>query len=84
MTAICTSKDAGITMCFAVCRGVRERTAEDIADVAAFPFDEAAEMKSLGALGPHGEEDFTTLERRYFHHSTFSQTCVASSARFST
>ncbi len=70
MTAVCTSKDAGITMCFAVRRGVRERTAEDIADVAAFPFDEAAEMESLGALGPHGEGGFTTLERRYLHQST--------------
>ena len=46
------------------CRGVRERTAEDVADADAFPFDEEAEMKSLGALGPHGEEGFSTLERR--------------------
>ena len=45
-------------------RGVRERTEEDKADAAAFPFDEAAEMASLGAMGPHGEEGFTTLERR--------------------
>ena len=43
---------------------MRERTEEDKADVAAFPFDEAAEMASLGAMGPHGEEGFTTLERR--------------------
>lgn len=47
-----------------VARGVREITAEDRADAAAFPFDEAAEMESLGALGPHGEEGFSTLERR--------------------
>ena len=47
------------------CRGVQERTAEDIADAAAYPFDEEAEMKSLGALGPHGEDGYTTLERRY-------------------
>ncbi|CAK0764903.1 hypothetical protein CVIRNUC_003205 [Coccomyxa viridis] len=46
-------------------RGVRERTEEDKADAAAFPFDEAAEMASLGAMGPHGEEGFTTLERRW-------------------
>ncbi|KAK9909549.1 hypothetical protein WJX75_003981 [Coccomyxa subellipsoidea] len=45
--------------------GVREITAEDRADAAAFPFDEAAEMESLGALGPHGEEGFSTLERRW-------------------
>ena len=45
-------------------RGVQERTAEDVADAAAYPFDEEAEMKSLGALGPHGEEGYTTLERR--------------------
>lgn len=44
---------------------MRERTEEDIADAAAYPFDEEAEMKSLGALGPHGEEGYTTLERRY-------------------
>ncbi|CAL5219932.1 g1864 [Coccomyxa viridis] len=46
-------------------RGVQERTAEDIADAAAYPFDEEAEMKSLGALGPHGEDGYTTLERRW-------------------
>ncbi len=46
-------------------RGVRERTPEDRADVAAFPFDDAAEMESLGALGPHGEEGYGTLERRW-------------------
>ncbi|CAL8467971.1 g7509 [Coccomyxa elongata] len=46
-------------------KGVREITAEDRADAAAFPFDEEAEMQSLGALGPHGEEGFTTLERRW-------------------
>lgn len=50
-------------LCF-LCRGVRERTSEDQADAAAFPFDEAAEMQSLGALGPHGEEGYSTLERR--------------------
>jgi hypothetical protein len=46
-------------------RGVREITDEDRADAAAFPFDEAAEMKGLGALGPHGEAGYTTLERRH-------------------
>ena len=55
------------------CRGVQERTADDIADAAAFPFDEVAEMKSLGALGPHGEEGYSTLERRY-RRSSHDQT----------
>ena len=45
-------------------RGVREVSEEDKADAASFPFDEGAEMKSLGASGPHGEEGFSTLERR--------------------
>ena len=55
-------------------RGVRERTEKDKADAVAFPFDEAAEMASLGAMGPHGEEGFTTLERRWARSVTISAT----------
>ena len=46
------------------CSGVNDITEADKTDQAAFPFDEAAEMKALGALGPVGEKGFTTLERR--------------------
>ncbi len=53
-----------LTFSVQLVRGVRDITAEDRADAAAFPYDEAAEMQSLGALGPHGEEGFSTLERR--------------------
>eukprot|EP00891_Asterochloris_glomerata_P002909 jgi/Astpho2/2909/fgenesh1_pg.00050_%23_152_t len=45
--------------------GVNDITEADKTDQAAFPFDEAAEMKALGALGPVGESGFTTLERRW-------------------
>ena len=43
---------------------MRDITKEDKADLAAFPFNEAAEMRALGALGPHGEAGYSTLERR--------------------
>ncbi len=43
---------------------MRDITKEDKADLTAFPFNEAAEMRALGALGPHGEAGYSTLERR--------------------
>lgn len=44
---------------------VKEIDAEDKEDLAAFPFDEEAELASLGAALPVGEKGFTTLERRW-------------------
>ncbi|KAK9817046.1 hypothetical protein WJX72_008852 [[Myrmecia] bisecta] len=44
---------------------VRDITEEDKADFARFPYSDDVEMKSLGALGPFGEEGYTTLERRW-------------------
>ncbi len=56
---------------YALGRGVRDISVEDKADAARFPFDEAAEMKNLGASGPHGEESFSTLERRWGAYHTY-------------
>jgi hypothetical protein len=36
--------------------GVREVTPEDEADMAAFPINEEADLKSVGAKGPFGEK----------------------------
>lgn len=47
-----------------LCSDVKEIDAEDKEDLAAFPFDEEAELASLGAALPVGEKGFTTLERR--------------------
>ncbi len=49
--------------------GVHHCGPEERAAYAAFPFDEAAEMASLGANEPFGEEGFTTLERRWVARS---------------
>lgn len=46
------------------CSDVKDIDAEDKEDLAAFPFDEEAELASLGAAQPVGEKGFTTLERR--------------------
>ena len=47
------------------CSDVKAIDAEDKQDLAAFPFDEQAEMAGLGDALPVGEEGFTSLERRY-------------------
>ena len=54
------------------CSGVRKVSDGDRADAAVFPFDEAAEMLSLGAAGPHGEAGYSTLERRWGPSGLFS------------
>lgn len=46
------------------CSGLQEITDEDRADVQAFPFDEESEAASLGIEAHHGEEGYSTLERR--------------------
>ena len=38
------------------CSGVRGVTPEDEADMAAFPIDEEADLKAVGAKGPFGEK----------------------------
>ena len=38
---------------------------EDKQDMAAYPHDEAAELKDIGASVYHGEAGFSTLERRW-------------------
>jgi hypothetical protein len=38
------------------CSGVRKVTTEDEADMAAFPIDEEADLKAVGAKGPFGEK----------------------------
>ena len=47
------------------CSDVKAIDGEDKQDLAAFPFDEAAEFAGLGDAQPVGEKGFTTLERRY-------------------
>ena len=39
-----------------LCSGVRDVTPEDEADMAAFPINEEADLKSVGAKGPFGEK----------------------------
>lgn len=38
------------------CSGVREVTPEDEVDMKAFPIDEEADLRSVGAKGPFGEK----------------------------
>jgi acetylornithine deacetylase/succinyl-diaminopimelate desuccinylase-like protein len=44
---------------------VRELTAEERADIARLPFDEAAYLEQIGASAPFGEPGYTTLERQW-------------------
>ncbi len=44
---------------------VRELTAEERQTMAALPFDEKAYLESTGSPALHGEEGYTTLERRW-------------------
>ena len=46
------------------CSAVKAIDSEDKEDLAAFPFDEEAEFRSLGGALPVGEKGYTTLERR--------------------
>eukprot|EP00884_Botryococcus_braunii_P001993 jgi/Botrbrau1/11795/Bobra.0224s0002.1 len=45
--------------------GVRVVTQEEKSGFAAYPYNEEAELLAMGAITPHGEEGFTTLERRW-------------------
>ncbi len=44
---------------------MREISEEDQQDLAAFPFDEDSEVANLGLKTHHGEDGYSTLERRY-------------------
>jgi len=44
---------------------VRPLTDEERKQFAELPFDEAAFLKELGALGPHGEPGYSSIERRW-------------------
>jgi hypothetical protein len=46
-------------------QGVAPTSEEDKKDMEAFPLDEAAELKDIGASGYYGEAGFSTLERRW-------------------
>ncbi len=46
------------------CSGVRDIDEEDRHDVSVFPFDEESEAVRLGLEAHHGEEGYSTLERR--------------------
>lgn len=45
--------------------GVREVTPDDEADMAAFPIDEDADLKAVGAKGPFGEKGYSTTARTW-------------------